>query len=819
MIQVISITIENFRGIKRLKLDLGGKNFAICGPNGTGKSGIVDAIEFALTGSVTRLTGQGTSGISIKEHAPHVDGRKQPRRSRVILEASIPSLKKSITIERNVYTPSAPAIRPDDDTTRAVLEELERHPEFALSRREILRYVLTPPGERSKEVQTLLRLDQIEKVRQSLLKIANSCTAELRTAEAGVTAAKTQLLAVIGGAELRPEALLNTVNARRSVLRLVPLTEIKRDTSLKAGMIDIKKDPEARPTVSKARAIADLTALDGFLQAEDPAVTIGRKEVAVKLTSLSQKPELLRSLRQQEFLKSGLDLLDEALCPFCDTAWDLGELREVIARKLSAAKEANDVRQAVLAVAAPVIDFLTKISALIKNLAAFGEPVVLKPEIAILNRWTSSLESATSGIRTLSNPVATRQMLIESWNRGPDGTDRVMEDIRARVNALPDLSKEDEAREFLTVCQERLERYRSARRTQELWKGRAEIAQKVLSHYSESTTAVLTGVYKSVEQDFSRYYRFINREDEDAFEGKLTPSLGKLGFDVDFYGRGFFPPGAYHSEGHQDGMGLCLYLALMKHTLGEGFTFAVLDDVLMSVDAGHRREVCGLLKLEFPNTQFIFTTHDPIWLHHMMTEQVIKGKSSIRFRKWTIDDGPMLWTETEVWEEIAHDLDSDDVSGAAGTLRRFLEFISAQLADKLRANVEFHADAQYDLGDLLPRVAAIWRELLNRAEGVAKAWGKQDEVTAIKQRQDDFTAKLARSQVEQWAINKSIHYNEWGTFKKQDFTPVVAAFKELLASFQCPTCGGYFYVTPQKGSRESVRCDCSAVTLNLKEPS
>jgi hypothetical protein len=36
-----------------------------------------------------------------------------------------------------------------------------------------------------------------------------------------------------------------------------------------------------------------------------------------------------------------------------------------------------------------------------------------------------------------------------------------------------------------------------------------------------------------------------------------------------------------------------------------------LDDVPMSVDPGHRREVCNLLKNHFP-TQFIFTTHDNI---------------------------------------------------------------------------------------------------------------------------------------------------------------------------------------------------------------
>ncbi len=90
MIRVQSISVENFRGIRSMALDLEGRNYGICGPNGTGKSGVVDAIEFALTGSITRLTGQGTSGISVKGHAPHVDTRTDPAKSRVILRAFIP---------------------------------------------------------------------------------------------------------------------------------------------------------------------------------------------------------------------------------------------------------------------------------------------------------------------------------------------------------------------------------------------------------------------------------------------------------------------------------------------------------------------------------------------------------------------------------------------------------------------------------------------------------------------------------------------------------------------------------------------------------
>jgi len=159
----------------------------------------------------------------------------------------------------------------------------------------------------------------------------------------------------------------------------------------------------------------------------------------------------------------------------------------------------------------------------------------------------------------------------------------------------------------------------------------------------------------------------------------------------------------------------------MKHTLGEGFTLAVLDDVLMSVDSGHRREVCALLKTHFPKTQFILTTHDPVWLQFMRTENLIQ--SSITFGGWTVDSGPQVWNEGDVWRQIAEKLAKSDVPGAAGTLRRYLEFISTILADNLHAKVEYHANGQYDLGDLWPSVIQAWKARLQEAKESAASWG------------------------------------------------------------------------------------------------
>ncbi len=168
MIRIETIRIREFRGIRELELSLDRENFGICGPNGTGKSGIVDAIEFALTGDISRLSGRGTGDLSVKAHGPHVDIRKHPANAKVELTAFIPSLGQSATISRSVATPSSYDLAPDDPQIWQVFEELQIHPEFALSRREIFRYILARPNDRAADVQELLRLAEVETARKAL---------------------------------------------------------------------------------------------------------------------------------------------------------------------------------------------------------------------------------------------------------------------------------------------------------------------------------------------------------------------------------------------------------------------------------------------------------------------------------------------------------------------------------------------------------------------------------------------------------------------------------------------------------------------------
>src|SRR2546426_5231364 len=230
MIRLESAHIEEVRGIRKLDIDFQKGTFAISGPNGSGKSGVIDAIEFGLTGQIGRLTGRGTKGLSVAEHGPHVDKTKFPDAAFVELRVFLPELGKSATITRKVSAPTKPKIVPADDDVKVALAEIADHPEIALSRREILRFILVEPAKRSEEIQIILKLDEIGHTRAALNTAQNRLQSQQRTAAAQVDSSRSALLLHIQIATLRSEDLLEAVNQRRKLLGLPEIAELTADT-------------------------------------------------------------------------------------------------------------------------------------------------------------------------------------------------------------------------------------------------------------------------------------------------------------------------------------------------------------------------------------------------------------------------------------------------------------------------------------------------------------------------------------------------------------------------------------------------------------
>jgi hypothetical protein len=365
VIKLKSAHIEEVRGIRKLDIEFRGKTFAISGPNGSGKSGVIDAIEFGLTGQIGRLMGRGTKGLTIADHGPHVDKTKFPDAAFVVLKVSLPALNKSATITRKVSAPKKPKIEPNDADMLAVFAEIADHPEIALSRREILRFILTEPTKRSEEIQTILKLDDVGQTRSVLNTAQNRLGTAARNGLAQATTNRDLLLRHLQLSALRSEDVLAPVNQRRTLLGLTPITTLTADTKLDAGLSASSKAAD----FNKASALRDVaafrTAMNGFAD-------LGRKEgdaILSDLALLEADPALLIALQRGVLIQKGLELLDGPECPLCDTEWDDEQhLHDHLQAKLAKSEEARTVQQRLLKNGSALVQSILKLGGVLDPL-------------------------------------------------------------------------------------------------------------------------------------------------------------------------------------------------------------------------------------------------------------------------------------------------------------------------------------------------------------------------------------------------------------------------------------------------------------------
>jgi recombinational DNA repair ATPase RecF len=815
VIQVQTLRIEEFRGIRQLELSMDNESFVVVGPNGSGKSGVVDAIDFVLTGNVARLSGAGTGGISVTKHAPHVHQRDNPAAARVTLTFRHAGSGQVGILTRSVKTAGQFSLKPNTPELAAAVAWAAQHPELTLSRREVVRYVNAEPGKRAQEVQALLKLDRIDETRRLLNTARNKTSSAAKSAGDTVKSVDDGVKRILDISSLSPSAIETAVNKKRDVLGLEALTAVTLDTDLSAGSSGGGK----QGSFNKASATRDVEAVINYLS-EHRDLDEAAAELTTALGELEAEPTVLDALNHRRLVEIGLPLVTDGVCPLCDLAWPEPEaLRQHLTDKLARSEAAAKLQQRIQAGAGKVVGQLRGVRGLIQaaqpHAVTMGHSVLQKS----LLDWSNDIAAFEGKLGTVESIRQESERLAADTLATPSTMAAGADALRAAIEALPDQTAAESARSFLSVAQDRWSQVRQARATATKATAAHKAATAVYEMYNAVADASLTTLYRTVEGDFSNYYRLINSDDESSFTAGLSPTAGKLDLEVDFYGLGMFPPLAYHSEGHQDGMGLCLYLALIRQLLKSDFRLAVLDDVVTSVDANHRRQFCKLLKDVFPDVQFIMTTHDEVWARQMQSSGLIARRSLARFHGWTVEAGPLYGQGEDFWTQIEADLAKDDVHGAAHKLRRNLEASLADIAAGIQGKVVFRADNNYDLSSFFAAVKGRHGDLLKKATASANSWNNDPAKQQVEKLKEQRGMAMLAQDSENWAINALVHNNDWATMSKADFEPVVQACKQFLDLFTCSnaTCDGWVYVLGIPGKEEELRCSCGSLNLNLRK--
>jgi hypothetical protein len=546
------------------------------------------------------------------------------------------------------------------------------------------------------------------------------------------------------------------------------------------------------------------------------------KRLRDAVTKVVKNPAVRIAYHQQELTRLGISLIDDktTACPLCDKPWQHEELLKHLENKLSLGEIGEQLRGEIFDASKVLREYIDSVTPSLQRLATISQQFDLLEQAKLFGLWLQKLEDLLS---VLKNPV--NKLVHSTWTQqqiaamlADESTEKAYKIIAETAQAkFPKATPEQNAWETLIRLEENLKALDRAERAYQVAELTAKRSEKLVELFQAARDTVLGELFESIQERFEALYQNIHHTDEDDFKAKLEHVGAGITLEVDFHGLGTHPPQALHSEGHQDSMGLCLFLALSEKLTADIFDFIILDDVVMSVDAEHRRELCKLLKTQFPDKQFIITTHDKTWATQLKFQGVVNSRGLIELFDWKLDTGPRSNLEADLWNKIAEDLKIHDVPSAAARLRRSSEQFYSQVCYQLQALVPFNPTGSYDLGILLNAAQGQFGKLLSKAKDVANSWGDQDAMGVLNEVSETHKTISTRINSEQWAINPNVHYNNWANFSATDFQPVVEAFRDLSHIFICSKCGAIIEVINQGVHQVTVTCTCGKINWNLRK--
>lgn len=823
--RLLRLNVQNVRGLPNLTLNLDGNNVVIWGPNGAGKSCVVDAIDFLFTGRISRLTGEGTGALNLARHGPHIDHDAQS--ALVSATVQFEGFPEPVTLSRCMAQPDQLICPNDAKALVADISDLMNRGGVILTRRDILKYVVAEGGKRADEIEVLLRLKDVDDVRSSLIRARTELGRNEKNARNAIKTARAEVNVTLGLDRYSDEGLLDQVNASRQVLD-GEMLESNTPGLFKEGLVPPVASETGlssinpalfRKTVQNVKQRTDLSLAPPKIEKD--------KSLRASIAKLKQNPELLAELELLELTEHAGRFVDDSTtaCPICGASWPEGHLRSHLETRIATAQEARRIRRDVSenseALAIQLRDVVANVTALIEGLDAIALDTVGDDRI-ILNKWLLRLK----GLQVvLDDPI--EQFLDSEFTTNDVATLLVPEslnDLLVRIDksmqeAVPKTSPEQTAWDKLTRLEESVRALGNRVQEREIATLNFKRSKVLVEEYEKARNSELGGLYSRIAGRFVEFYCALHDHESEHFSANLRPHKASLMFEVDFMGRGIHPPHALHSEGHQDSMGICLFLALNEELVQDQLGLMILDDVMTSVDTGHRKDVCKLIADQFSGCQFVITTHDRTWAKQLQQEGVVGHSQVIEFTGWTLGGGPNTHRQLDLWEAIRSNLEQEDVSGAAFRLRRGSEEFFEGVCSALGAQVTYNSGMQWQLDDWLPAAMSQYKNLLMRGHRSASSWGDTDNVAVFDERESIRRQIYGRSYVEQWSINAMVHYNNWGDMSKEDFSSVVDAFKDLQGLFICSTCGGLLEKIPRKGSLQRVTCPCGKFGWNLRQKS
>ncbi|HQF64043.1 MAG TPA: AAA family ATPase [Anaerolineaceae bacterium] len=771
------VAISNFRGIQKVDISFDKRrNLLIVGENGTGKSSIVDALEFFFTLGIEKLSGREDVSLPdcIPFSASNQDGCWVELRFDTIADPVRATFVPSTGKGKSRRTPNS-SLEPYISKTHT----------FILHRSQLTSFIESRASDRYNHISDLIGLTGLDEVVKAWNHERSDREKEKKAAASAFQTINNSLSDFLGCPISTSDDITHAVNNYLANQGVSPITDLTEIETLHNQLAASTQNPNTALADQHRSFVGQIKELQTQWQ-----VLMDRyNRLHADWHTYQEKAACLCDAAFVNIVQQGRQLITEQnldACPVCEQPIE----RETLLTRLAAReteltdliasnaqlKDSRDQAKLELTVCQRSWDALVK-QARTLNLASAGDQESLK----IFDGLNQDLMGEPFSLHApefwSSHPEI---QIIQDWLQKLK--DRAEENLLKLTPNETERQKAEQAY-FLGQVSEKWKQWMTASQRY----ARAEADFNRVDHlYTALTNARQVGVEQIIaglEKDFIKLYEQLHPgEGHRAIHISLKPGTASAKLETETDGLTVMHPLGNYSEGHLDSLGLCIFLAFIKH-FSSDFPLIVLDDVLTSIDAGHRMKVAQLLAKEFKEHQIIITTHDELWAneldlvmkkYHISPLRLQMGSWS-KVRGATIAEGDS-WDWELYRQQIARGRRQDTI----GSIGRHLEKFLYRMRQNLHLAISATYGDRYTIGDLAP---AFWK------------WVEDHPFT----RPDipDLTNKLRALHDEfdfYWKFRNwsGAHYNDWGAaVSASEANSFLEIAQELIGYFECPACGDW----------------------------
>ncbi len=643
-----SITVQGFRGFNDNQIiDLDNNVVLVYGLNGTGKSGLAEALEWLFYDEISRRTrsqckSEYTSD-SIKNI--HYDKRESP-----FVELTIITNNKEIKIKKEFISATKCKFYvdtkevPSFSSIGVSFDEIHKP---ILGQSEIKRFVDTEQKDRWEEISRILGLEKLTSIREHLLHLKNEFDNDPRFQELYKLRDSIEYdLKHVGSLEEYIELIKIPHNKDNFDIKLI--NNLIKTLSHKGDNLNVFK----KLLEDRLNLILNVSSISETLRKLNYEQNIELEkhitELVKKTKTLMNELHMLNNLKftEADFLKRGLDLVEKDVCPFCGENTLTDTKKEHITKCLEEnsnnlkkhesylilKKEIGEEKSDFFINLSKTLIYPKELSIIIEDLSKRHEykDVVSKLENFLNTNLKGFFEEINNysisfdGFIKLLGDLPNDEENIKKCQNFESSLEKDLNEIIALSikNGLvlnnfkeeitlktPGLSEED--KKSLNMIQSLLKIIDNKNKLNILgvYIKNIENLKALISHVEEFEKNKAEELLKNLSSSIKKYYRELNPEEEITFE-EIIPTEGKSR-KAKLKGKSFgkdINPISCFSEAHSNCLGLSLYFP-QRVDNNPDWGFILLDDPVQSMDINHSKNLIRILKRLSSDKQVIVLSH------------------------------------------------------------------------------------------------------------------------------------------------------------------------------------------------------------------